>query len=425
MKTLLRFFLPAVLAGFFLKSDICFGAESSLTDDLRAPLALYLTWQSDPTTTMTIQWHTEENSDDTGVDYGPINDDALAFVPATSEPMVFSDRTVHTAEIVGLEPDSQYRFRTRNAVQGEHSDFFKFSTMPTTADRPIRAIFGGDVMHRAEWMAETNRQAMRFDPDFIVWGGDLAYSNGNPDLVDREYTFFEVMTDTLISDEGRVVPVLMGIGNHEVDGGYYWGKDRGWNYEDSDAFREKIAPYYYNLFAFPGQPGYAVLDFGDYMSVILLDSDHSNPIEGTQTEWLERILADRQEMTHIFPVYHVPGYPSVRYGTWVWESMSQRVREHWIPLFEQYGVGVAFENHDHTYKRTVPILNEAEHEDGVVFIGDGNWGTGSRDPHKPEELWYLKRSASDRHFILLTLKEEFADFKIINSEGKLIDHFIP
>ncbi len=404
-------------------SDICLGARVSVEEPTQEPVALYLTWQRDPTTTMTIQWHTEGDTGPAYVEYGAVGGGDLSVVEAASEPMVFSDRIVHTAEITGLEPESERRFRVSHAVEGIPSPFYKFRTMPETAYRPIRMVVGGDVMHREEWMAQVNREAMRFDPDFIAWGGDLAYSDGREDRVEREYVFFRVMRDTLIAEDGRVVPVLMGIGNHEIRGGYYWGHDRGREaYEDTDAFREDIAPYYYNLFAFPGHPGYGYLDFGDYMSLVFLDTDHSGPVEGTQTEWLEGVLAERDGIPHLFPVYHVPSYPSVRS---IDGAVSRRIREHWHPLFERYGVRVAFENHDHAYKRTVPIRGEVEHEDGIVYIGDGAWGVGERVVHDARETWYLERSESIRHLILVTIQDESQDFKMINREGQLIDHYIP
>ena len=32
--------------------------------------------------------------------------------------------------------------------------------------------------------------------------------------------------------------------------------------------------------------------------------------------------------------------------------VNRRVREHWVPLFEEINRSFTFENHDHTYKRT-------------------------------------------------------------------------
>jgi len=126
-------------------------------------------------------------------------------------------------------------------------------------------------------------------------------------------------------------------------------------------------------------------------------------------------------VTHVIPIYHVPAYPSVRRydgGT------SSRVREHWSPLFERHGVRVAFEHHDHAYKRTVPIRAEQPDDAGIVYVGDGAWGVGVRDVHDTEETWYLERAESVRHFILLTIAGEHLDMKAINENGNLIDHFI-
>ncbi len=393
-------------------------------EPVETPVAMYLCWQRDPTATMTIQWHTEGDVFEPSVEFAWLGGDDLRKVEADSHPMVFSDRMIHTVELTGLDADTEYRFRLKDVAEGRNSPFYKFRTMPETPDRPIRIAIGGDVMMREEMMARTNRAAMHLDPDFIVWGGDLSYSDGLAEKVDREYDFFRVMMETLIAEDGRVVPVLMGIGNHEIlDGRSYHRQEGGRDaYENTDEFREAIAPYYYDLFAFTGHPGYRELDFGEYMSLIFLDSDHSGPVGGVQTEWLAEILEDRMHVPHVIPVYHVPAYPSVRSlegGT------SRAIRANWSPLFERAGVRVAFEHHDHAYKRTVPIRGEEEDEKGIVYIGDGAWGVPTRPVHDAGETWYLEKSAPILHFILLTIHGDSQDIKMFDSEGKLIDHYVP
>ena len=404
-------------------SDICLGAKLTVTEDTALPPALYLSWQRDPTSTMTIQWHLDEHDHSTRLVYAPAGSDDYREANVDTHPMVFSGRPIYTAELTGLRPGSDYKFRILREQRGASSPTLRFRTMPATADeRPIRIAVGGDVLHRYEWMARTNREAARMDPDFIVWGGDLAYADGREDRIDRWYTFFRAMNETLILDDGRVIPVVMGIGNHEIVGHFYWGADRGRDtYEDTDEYRESIAPYYYNMFAFPGHPGYGVLDFGDYMSIILLDTDHSGPVEGTQTDWLAETIAQRDGVPHIIPVYHYPAFPSVRdfFG-----AVPTRIREHWIPHFERHGVRIAFENHDHAYKRTVPIKAEREHADGIVYIGDGAWGVSTREVHVAAETPYLAKSISERHFILLTIKGETQDLKVFSEHGNIIDHHI-
>jgi hypothetical protein len=79
---------------------------------------------------------------------------------------------------------------------------------------------------------------------------------------------------------------------------------------------------------------------------------------------------------HLFPVYHVPGYPSVRAFD---GATSAQVREHWAPLFERAGVRVAFENHDHAYKRTHPIRAGAATRPGSCTSATAR-GARSRAP---------------------------------------------
>lgn len=403
-------------------SDICLGARLSVSEATEPPHALYLTWQRDPTTTMTIQWHELEEDDTVRLEYARIDSNTLREVDSETHEMVFAGRPIHTVELTDLEPNSVYRFRITRDDFGRSSDFYTFRTMPDTADTPVRLAIGGDVRHRQSWMERTNLQALRFEPHAVVWGGDLAYADGREDRLDRWEEFLEACTNTLISEDGHVIPIIVGIGNHEILGGYYWRGDRGRDaYEDSDEFRESIAPYFYNLFAFPGHPGYGVLDVGDYMSIIVLDTDHSGPVVGTQTEWLAETLTEREHVPHVFPVYHVPAYPSVRRYD---GGVTTRVRENWTPLFERHGVRLAFENHDHAYKRTVPIIGEEAHEDGVVYIGDGAWGVGVREVHDAEETWYLDNATSQRHFILVTVHGDHQDVKVINEHGRLIDHHV-
>src|SRR5690606_34420824 len=131
-----------------------------------------------------------------------------------------------------------------------------------------------------------------------------------------------------------------------------------------------------------------------------LDTDHTNPIDGRQSEWLEEVLEERREVPHVIPIYHIPAYPSAR----MFEGAAhRRVREHWVPLFEENGVRVAFENHDHVYKRTYPLRDNEISPDGVVYIGDGAWGTNTReiraDHSGAPRPWYAVRAEPVRHFI--------------------------
>jgi acid phosphatase type 7 len=399
---------------------------SSINDRPSAidPLGMILTWQQDPTTTMTIDWHTSENGSMRFIEYKPVMSDTWNRESSSTMPFPFSERIIHRVELTNLSPDTEYHFRF-----GEGTRIRKFRTMPEHANRPIRFAAGGDIRHRIEWMDQTNRRVAIYEPDFVLWGGDLAYADGREERLYRWYEFMDSIMNTLITADGRMIPVITSIGNHEVRGGYFHRDEHErreglTSYSQTDESRGQIAPYFYSLFAFPGQPGYNVLDFGDYMSLIILDTDHSNPIEGKQTEWLEKVLSEREGVPHLFPNYHVPAYPSVRNPG----STSQtRVRENWVPLFEKFGVRTVFESHDHIYKRTYPIREGEISADGIVYLGDGSWGVGTRpigrDHGDDGSAWYLQRAASERHAIITTIQGNSQHFLVINEKGKVIDEY--
>jgi hypothetical protein len=354
---------------------------------------------------MTVCWQTRANTPEASrparLEFQKTGESLWRTAAGDSRPMPHAaERTNHRAELTGLQPGATYRFRFDAAGKT-----YSFRTLPARADRPVRFVTGGDTMHDKRLWEKTNRQALTHDPEFVLLGGDLAYENGDPKLVRRVLDWLDGAKNTLITDEGRVVPILASIGNHEVAGSYLQKPER--------------APFFYSLFPFPGPPGYNVLDAGDYLSLVLLDSNHTSPVGGAQTQWLSRTLFARRDRPHVFPIYHVPGYPSHR----AFEgSISKLVRQHWSPLFERYGVRVAFENHDHAYKRTHPLRDgKVDTARGVTYLGDGAWGVRTRQVHP--ERWYLARALSARHFILVTLQGRHQHFEAIDDDGRVIDRY--
>jgi acid phosphatase type 7 len=377
---------------------------------LTAPRGMILTWQGDPTTTMTIDWHLMPDQAETPalIQARPCGTQEWRDFPAERFPFPHSDRLIDRIEITGLKPATEYEFRGCPA-----SKVYWFRTMPKTLVKPLVIAAGGDVRHQKSWMDQSNRAVMAHDPDFVVWGGDLAYDDGSPDQVNRWYEFLDSMVTTLVTIDGRVPPVLVCIGNHELPGAYHKGRIK------SEADRANLAPYFYSLLAFPGQPGYGVVDFGNYLSLVFGDSEHTNPIPGKQTDWMRETLAARKNVPHLIPVYHCAAWPSARPFE---NEVSKIIRDEWVPLFEQNGIRLALENHDHTYKRTVPIFEGKENtEKGVIYIGDGSWGVDTKKAHDVDKTWYLERAQSTRHALIITLHSDRQEVTAITPDGKEID----
>ena len=272
--------------------------------------------------------------------------------------------------------------------------------MPAKATDAIHFISGGDVGVNVHAVAN-NVQAARQDPMFAVIGGDLGYDNGRS--VETSIAFIRNYSKHMIGRDNRLIPMVTCIGNHEVDGGY--NKPRA------------KAPFFYALFdgLYP-ETGYATLDFGDYLSLVLLDTGHTSKIGGDQADWLEKTLKARVDNPNVFVVNHVPCYPSVR-GI---DSNGTANRKYWVPLFEKYRVPVVLEHHDHTFKRTKPLLNGLASDNGVLYLGDGSWGR-LRTPHTPEQLSYLAKSSRDYHLSLHRIQGEERFHLALDEFGKVMD----
>jgi hypothetical protein len=370
------------------------------------PATLFLTWQCDPTTTMTIQWVAPigENLDN-NIFYS--QEEGLGWFrtwqmqPIEQRPFPKPQFQVFRAELTGLLPGSNYQFRI-----GHNSPLFRFRTMPAKANDTISFISGGDCGVN-QHAINNNIQAARQDPMFAVIGGDLAYENGRS--ADTFLGFLKNYSKHMVGRDGRLIPMLAAIGNHEVDGGY---KQK----------REK-APFFYAMFdGLFDETGYNVLDFGDYLSLVLLDTGHTSLIGGEQADWLEKTLKARQDHPHVIVVNHVPAYPSFRNmgDTLGKGGTGVENRKYWVPLFEQYRVPVVLEHHDHTFKRSKLLLNGLANSNGVLYLGDGSWGQ-LRTPQKPEKLPHMAAMSRDYHLSLHRIQGQERFHLALDENGRVMD----
>ena len=402
-----RSFLGASLAG--LTATPLFAADQAaakikqLADDPAfQPDTLFLTWQRDPTTTMTVAWvGTAGETEDPTVSWAAVTGGIWQAQRPTAQPYAQTDFKVFRAELIGLTPATDYHFRI-----GKRSPTYRFRTMPAKATRTIHFISGGDCGVNTHTIAN-NIQAARQDPMFAVIGGDLGYDNGRS--VEVSLAFLRNYSKHLRGRDGRLIPLVATIGNHEVDGGY--GQPRA------------KAPFFYALFdGLYRETSFATLDFGDYLSLVLLDTGHTSSIGGEQADWLEKTLKARADHPNVIVVNHVPAYPSVRRmeGVNGKEGTGEGNRKHWVPVFQKYRVPVVLEHHDHTFKRTKPLLDGLAHDNGVLYLGDGSWGR-LRTPHTPEQLPYLAASSRDYQLSLHRIQGKERFHLALDEFGRIMD----
>lgn len=316
----------------------------------------------------------------------------------------------HIVELAGLTPETTYELAIAS-VPTKPEQIWRFRTMPAEHQRPIRFVTGGDMMHSRERVDAMNRQASRLDPDFALLGGDLAYANG----VDarRWIDWFESWTLTATAADRRLIPIVVAIGNHEVRGGYN-GKI------------PESAPYFYGFFTLPEDRSYYALDFGSYLSLVVLDSGHTQSVAGDQAAWIAPTLETRADQRFLFVCYHYPAYGTTKAPTGglpIDATVSQAIREHWVPSFERFGVSAIFENDHHNFKRSVRLRqHQRDDENGLLYLGDGAWGVATREVPPPEIAWWLEKAEPRNHLWSVELRPDgTATLNAVDKEGVVFD----
>lgn len=314
----------------------------------------------------------------------------------------------HHVELNSLQPATRYYFVV--AGGGGVSPERYFVTAPAD-DRPFKILSGGDSRmggpkpHYAGRTPHIDRQAMNRrmtqlleqQPDIIALahGADWCTSADWRHL----YWWFED-NDRLVTEDGRLLPLIVSRGNHDEGIGF---QENFWLGDITD---QRSSGYYYRT------------TLGTGTVLLTLNSEIS--VAGDQREWLEEELDEiRPAHRWVLAQYHRPAYPAVK----AFEGdVSPRIRQNWVPLFEQYNVDLVLESDGHSLKRTVPIRDNAPAADGVVYIGEGGLGVPQRKPR--QDHWYLQApgfTTSAHHVWLLSFDANTLRMQAIGVDGAVID----
>ncbi len=376
------------------------------------PRHVYLTWQSDPATSITVNVHTlGADATPVVVRYDTVSHSGVPALYADSalavgRPAPGAVRRLHAAELTGLRPDRTYWFVVGNQALG-FSRERAFRTLPA-GDAPLRFVVGGD-MGVGLLARRLQAAAAAQDPRFAVVGGDLAYANGDWAQVGVWDAWFDNWDTLMVTPAGLTVPIVAVIGNHEVAGGYQGTPDD--------------AALFLGFLPQGTDRTYYVRRLGTRLALYVLDSGHVAPHDGAQADWLAAQLATDRDRPVKLAAYHVPLFPSFRLPSSGWASRGRRA---WQPLFDRHGLMAAFEHHDHAFKRTYPIRGDRIDPRGTLYLGDGAWGRGPRIVTGPRQTylarrWYLDELAGRGHVWRVDVAGDSVIFAAIDTSGRVFD----
>jgi hypothetical protein len=376
---------------------------------------VYLTWsRPEVATTATVNYHTQARFERSQVLWDVVSHagEPGAYpnrVQGSVSDFPGTPRHVHHVELVGLAPDTVHYFVAGDPKSG-FSREYRFRTLSETGES-LRFIEGGD-MGASEYSRTLLRWAARFDPHFVVLGGDISYANARFDIGlgiwDR---WLRIWQDEMVDAEGNLIPLVAGIGNHEMSG------------VEIGSARDR-APVYLRLFKQgEGDVSFFARRFMGHTGLLVLDTEHlATHVE--QSQWIFETL-DRWSNGNVpnrFAVYHVGMYPSHRP---VDSRKPTRARRHWLPHFDRFGLTAGFEHHDHAFKRTFPLTRDRLAEDparGIVYLGDGAFGAGGMSPEAGR--WYLEKSGPDMHFWQVEATRDGSRIEAVGLDGNPIDSFL-
>ncbi len=328
------------------------------------------------------------------VEYGELQ--PLKSSATTATPALISE-----LKLPGLQPATRYFYRV-TCEDGDgnlaRSEVASFQTDPG----PDRAwAFGilGDTQRNPTVTRKCAEGIFALRPNFLLHLGDVV----DDGFAKQQWVFdlFEPCARLLAH-----VPVFPVIGNHE-----------------------KNAHWYYDYFSLPAPEYWYTFRMGN-AEFFMVDSNKDCRPGSEQHRWLEQALA-ASKATWKFAAHHHPCFSSDEddYGDhWKGKpdkpfSWGDRNARHLVPLYEKYGLDIAFAGHIHSYERTWPILgmtiNQAK---GVRYIVSGGGG-GGLEQAAPQRSWFTVHVQRGHHYCVAAVHDRTIEFKAYDLEGRLFDTF--
>ena len=353
-----------------------------------------------------------------------------------------TDRIVHTVQIEGLTPDTQYEFQvssphrsvyltwennpstsmvihwqtlkpfTKKYTSGfDTYNTYMFKTVPVTLTGSFKVAQISDTHGGGEHLNDVFRRIGRHDTSVIIHGGDIATGNGGQADASTWYGFFDSINYAK-DRQGNLIPILVTLGNHETWGGssgiQYGGAGAKPNFETG---QRGDTEWYYAFFpVFPGLKGYGEITFGDYLSIMQIDPGISTLIEGEQTTWITNTLQDKSTIPNKLISLHYGPYPA---GRRQYYSYNIAVKDSLVPLWEEHKP-VVFSGHDHVWCVSPPIKNgEINLENGIRYLGSGTAGVQVREARNPKTKWWIEN--------VIGTEWKYFDFENANAPGPTLE----
>jgi len=361
-------------------------------------------------TGLTIMWETSQPATAT-VRYGrerltPMGDTFMSEVTYTETATAEHSGTIQQVTLSGLQLRTLYHYQVVSRLaSGEEvaSEDAVFRTAPET-DTPFTFAVYGDSRRPASWFArsDTHRKiAEAIDasrPDLVLHTGDLTLDGSQHQGWLSE---FFGPAKVLLSD----TPVYVAIGNHEMRS--HW---------------------FFDFFAYPSPENYYSFDYGNTHFVALDSYETVKGVSGYAVigresaayRWfVDDLKAAKAKWKVVF--LHHPLYSS----NFQFDPQSLKLREVLAPVFEQYGVDIVFNGHDHLYERSYPMRSgQVDLQRGIPYVTTGGGGAEAHYFLQKKKAHYIAQGRVVPHYCVVEVVDGRLEMRVLDLEERLVDSLI-
>jgi len=363
------------------------------------PTSVVVAWATDTSGSSEVRYSTDTSYSQT----------------ATASTFTSDGKYWHSATVTGLTADTTYHYRvyTNGVDLTPWADVTFHTAPPDTATQVTFAALGdgrpnskSDPPTQAAWDVANQMTQRNFD--FAVHSGDIVQAGG---VCSGSYSSWNQYLNAyfnLYRDSIKDTPFFTAIGNHELSGG---SSSCGYHAYTDVYHLPENAGYF-------DKERYYSFDWGN-VHVISLNTEQYYSAGGTQYNWLENDLQNT-DRRWIVVVFHRPPYSSGNHGS------NTNLQNQLVPLFEQYGVDVVLNGHDHDYERTCPIKDDActtIDDGGVVYFVTGGAGAPLYNNQSDPNAWFTAKYSKTHHFMLLSVNDCQMDIQAIDDQGNIFDTY--
>jgi len=386
------------------------------------PDQIHIAWVEEPSTTLTVLWHTAGADAPSDVQYRPAG--SKKWLSGKGGPRNSGTTgQLHEATLRGLKPSTKYEYRV-GGPGGAWSDVYTTRTAPRRG-RPASydVVFVADtgMIGREDGLTTGTKQVIeeiaKLDPLLVLLGGDYAYYNTDKRCGTLDNTidaWFNQMKPVAVK-----APMLPTYGNHEIFHGEGY---------------EPWAARFPTPEGFDHRKYYSFNVANAHFVAILVPGASGSEVPQAALAWIEQDVRAAQKAGYqwIIPFMHVAPFSDGSN-----HPSDLKLRAQMGPFMEKLNIPFVLTCHDQSYERTYPLKGVPDNiqagstsktcyppKDGTAWVKVSPGGKMSNINGKfaqwkttPAPAWTAFRDNTMHHFARLRISGDAIKVEVFGVPG--------